>query len=79
MTDTERLRAVAIVYREHYQPTTETAALADLFDGIAERHTPVDVIRDGQSIEECALDMWLWPCPDVRAGLAVADALGIER
>jgi hypothetical protein len=86
MTETERLRAVAKYYRragvyEGFEPDAQCLALADLFDGIAERHTPYTF----QVGDAPPSPMWVcgwcedqgWPCPDVRAALAVADALGI--
>jgi hypothetical protein len=48
----------------------QSLALADLFDGIAERHTP--------RVQTCGGCRFKWPCPDVRAALAVADALGVK-
>ena len=79
MTGTERLRAVAAWYRQNAEDLPERAsrecrALADLFDGIAERHTPVGPSY-GRYCKCCGVNDL--PCPDVRAALAVAGALGL--
>lgn len=102
MTETERLRAVAIWYRNDRSESDYAHALSDLFDDLAERHQLVtewseqahadaETLRDlaeadsltgdvmceiAQRLDEVAdaLDS-----PDLRAGLAVADALGIEQ
>jgi hypothetical protein len=72
MTETDRLRAVARYYRQLNKRMLdmEFVTLADLFDGIAERHTP--------RVQTCGGCRFKWPCPDVRAALAVADALGVK-
>lgn len=67
MIETERLRAVAAQFGGFPE-------MQALFDGLAERH-----FDDGPPGHHyCRHDDALWPCPDVRAALAVADALGIQ-
>lgn len=76
MTETERIRAVAKYYRELEEKVfCDSPAIADMFDGIADRHT---LAETGQArCRTCGMPGW--PCPDVHAALAVADALGVER
>jgi hypothetical protein len=82
---TATLRAVAAFYRNEdfdwpasrdpWGDRHVRAALADLFDGIAERHHAGPEFQD-----ECGFcgHMEPWPCTETLEALAVAAALGIE-
>ena len=88
VTETDRLRALATEFRdaedavkEHGGSGAYQRALADLFDGIADRHAlHASLCGDPDCSASAFCDSYdeCWPCPDVRAALAVADALGVE-